>query len=583
MWGAMPTSAPKSVKYARNPHKNLRKRVAEAVDTGGVRCARCGEPIMPGQPWDLGHVDGGGPHEYSGPEHRRCNRATAGRYWWATLQPELPPERDGVPASDPRWRVPWLTPFLDVPSDATWPRLMSLPHERAAASLGDEFAAWAETRTGRPLRWWQRLFAVRLLEVDDAGALVWDGALLSTARQVGKSWGLRELMLWRIEQGGRFGEPQDVMHTGKDLAICKEVQRPARLWAKAQPGRFKVREVNGQEEIELLADGSRWMLRAKEAVYGYGASLGVVDEAWKVKAASIDEGLVPTMVERAQPQLLLASTAHRLATSLMLGRRQGALASLEDGGGDLLVEWSAPPGAELDDVDAWRLASPHWTPRRQRLIQRQLDALRAGEIDDPEEPDPEASFRAQWMNQWPRARVLEGEGEQLLPDGLWDSLADDLAPTDSPVFVALEDDYGMGAAVAAAVRLDDGRIEVDGWLCTDWNAAIHDAVRLGAHRQIRQLHVGASLLDRVPPALVAKPAGTREVRAGLALLRDLAAGGVLAHDGNGGQLADALAKARVKEAASGLALAGNGSRHLVRALVWAVLAAHKPSPSPGVY
>ena len=45
---------------------------------------------------------------------------------------------------------------------------------------------------------------------------------------------------------------------------------------------------------------------------------------------SIEEGLTPTMVERVQPQLLLISTAHRLATSLMLGRRQVALERLEE-------------------------------------------------------------------------------------------------------------------------------------------------------------------------------------------------------------------------------------------------------------
>src|SRR5262245_26209649 len=107
------------------------------------------------------------------------------------------------------------------------------------------------------------------------------------------------------------------------------------------------------------------------------------------------------MAEREQPQLVLVSTAHRRATALMLGRRQVALAQLEEGDGDLLIEWSAPAGTELDDRTAWRLASPHWSERRERLVSKRHDAMQAGEIEDPDEPDPVESFRAQWLNQWP--------------------------------------------------------------------------------------------------------------------------------------------------------------------------------------
>lgn len=70
-------------------HQRERLRWTPIVAAGNVRCARGSECfyregdqgglIRPGQPWDLGHVDGGGPHDYAGPEHRRCNRATAGR------------------------------------------------------------------------------------------------------------------------------------------------------------------------------------------------------------------------------------------------------------------------------------------------------------------------------------------------------------------------------------------------------------------------------------------------------------------------------------------------------------------------
>jgi hypothetical protein len=47
------------------------------VEAGVVRCARCGELIEPGTPWDLGHVDGTKRKVYSGPGHRRCNRQTS--------------------------------------------------------------------------------------------------------------------------------------------------------------------------------------------------------------------------------------------------------------------------------------------------------------------------------------------------------------------------------------------------------------------------------------------------------------------------------------------------------------------------
>jgi hypothetical protein len=57
-------------------HVATRRRLAPIVATGEVCCARCGQRILAGEPWDLGHVDGDRTR-YAGPEHRRCNRATA--------------------------------------------------------------------------------------------------------------------------------------------------------------------------------------------------------------------------------------------------------------------------------------------------------------------------------------------------------------------------------------------------------------------------------------------------------------------------------------------------------------------------
>ena len=180
---------------------------------------------------------------------------------------EPEPERAGLGPDDRRWRVPWLADLRVPPADASWPRLMSVPHRRAVGSLGAEFVGWGlrRGRAGRcgGGRGWRR-----------------HGCSRSTTRSgscgrrcccrcrgsSGRSWLLRRaLLVWRIHQGARFGGvPQDVLHTGKrDLAVCKDGAAAGAGVGRRRGPEFKVREVNGQEEIELLADGSRWMLRAE--------------------------------------------------------------------------------------------------------------------------------------------------------------------------------------------------------------------------------------------------------------------------------------------------------------------------------
>jgi hypothetical protein len=289
------------------------------------------------------------------------------------------------------------------------------------------------------------------------------------------------------------------------------------------------------------------------------------------------------MVERIQPQLLLVSTAHRLATTLMLSRRQLALEGLEDGAGDLLlVEWSAPRGAALDNVEAWRRASSHWSPRRERTIRKQLEAAMSNTFEDPEENDPVAWFRSQWLNEWPTKPVETGSTEDLLPPGLWADRAEAGVTSSGPVWVAVEDNWGHGAAIAVAGKLPDGRLELDAWMRDDWATAIDDLRRLG--RPIRELLVGASMLTSVPADMAPRPqpATQTQTRAGLALLRDLVLNAQVVHDETTGELDEALAKAQVREALTGLQLVVFDEAHLVKAAVWALAAAHRPTPVPSI-
>jgi hypothetical protein len=356
------------------------------------------------------------------------------------------------------------------------------------------------------------------------------------------------------------------------------------LWAFDRRTQYRVREANGREEIEYRLDGSRWMLGSKQqGGYGFSVDFAPVDEVWNVEDRVVEEGLQPTMVEREQSQLMLVSTAHRLATPLMIQRRGAALEHLETGQGDLLLEWSAPAGVAVTDMGAWRLASPHWTPRRERLLTSKLELMEAGELLIPDEVDPEASFRTQWLNQWPAKPA--GVGENLLPAGLWARLVEPGVMSTGPLYVAVEDEVGNGAALAAAAVLPDGRIEVDGWRCESWDSALEWVEELGSLRQIRQLYVGASLLVAVPSGTVPAPlpAGQRETRIGLPLLRDLAAGGMVVHDSTTGDLDQAVSSAMVREVPSGLLPAQQEGSALVKALVWAVAAAHRPVAAPAVF
>src|SRR5262245_6967542 len=132
--------------YDRHHHQ-LRKQVEGIVLAGSVRCWRCGLPIAPGQPWDLGHDDVDR-SVYRGPEHAWCNRRTSSHRLERVPLPAALGERDGLDCDDERWRVPWLRPFLRVPKDATWPRLMSVPHVRAVDSIGADFVRWSDKRAG---------------------------------------------------------------------------------------------------------------------------------------------------------------------------------------------------------------------------------------------------------------------------------------------------------------------------------------------------------------------------------------------------------------------------------------------------
>ena len=62
-------------------HQQSRRRWAEEIKAGQVRCGICGTPLLPGQRWELDHVlpiSLGGRDGPTHPAHYLCNRRKGG-------------------------------------------------------------------------------------------------------------------------------------------------------------------------------------------------------------------------------------------------------------------------------------------------------------------------------------------------------------------------------------------------------------------------------------------------------------------------------------------------------------------------
>ena len=211
----------------------------------------------------------------------------------------------------------WMSPLEVMPADAAAPLAISAQHPDAVGSYGAQAEAWMHEKLGYVLRWWQRLSLYRLLEHDESGRLLWRQVILSAPRRAGKSVLLSGLALWRIAHAELIGEVQTVMFVSKDLPTGREIILKGKPLALRQG--WAMRESNGTEQI-AVGDGSRWLLRSPDGCYGYDVSHAMVDESWGVKPTAISEGLEPAQLERLWRQLLLVSTAHPRASSLMRRR-----------------------------------------------------------------------------------------------------------------------------------------------------------------------------------------------------------------------------------------------------------------------
>lgn len=576
-------------------------------------CGRCRRPVNLDDPWSLGHVQARSthPHLTWAPsnwqvEHRKCSdssgqaqvieKAKAEALREAGIGPgfspgvghgQAPPLFPSLAKSSkagPTWtraeltwseeylnQFDWLQPLTTVPEDAAVPLMMSPVPADAVGSYGWDAIAWIESTQKIRLRWWQKLSLVRQLEHRADGSLCFKTKIESAPRRAGKSVGLRGQALWRLQHGQRlFGEPQTVIHTGSDMNICREIQRQAWRWAEAQE--WIVTRGNGKE---CVANGDdRWLVRAQDAVYGYDLHLGMVDEAWAVKPDTVAEGLEPAMLERSSPQLVLTSTAHRRATSLM--RTYLATAMSGDDPAMLLLLWGAPAGADPGDPRVWKAASPHWSEDRRQMIASKYEKALAGQ-DDPEfdDPDPIKGFMAQFLNVWTITEP-KSVGRPVVSPEEWDALATSV-PGTVPDSVGVEAWFADGVAVAEAWKPADGPVVVR---VTDHPDLPSAAAYVASRAPRRPVLVGTSLAEhsawREHRLRVAKVGNA--TRASVAELTRFLAEGKFLHDGSA-TLTDQVVQLRTSPGVDGPRIRSTGRADAIKAATWAVQEASVARPA----
>jgi hypothetical protein len=466
--------------------------------------------------------------------------------------------------------------FCEVPEDAAPPLAMSPPPSDAVGSYGAGAIRWIERTQKIRLRWWQRLAIIRQLEHREDGTLCYRTTVESTPRRAGKSVRIRGMALWRLDNAELFGETQTLIHTGSDVAICREIQRAAWRWAE-QTADWTVSRANGKEAVET-PDGDRWLVRAQRAVYGYDVCFGIVDEGWDVAPDTVSEGLEPAMLERLSPQLHLTSTAHRRATSLMRSSLLVALST--DDPETLLMLWGARPGCDPADPEVWRAASPYWSEDRRKMIASKYEKALAGE-DDPEldDPDPMRGFEAQYLNVW-RLKEPRTDGDPVISEQDWAALIDDIPAGVVPDAVAVEDWFGEGVSVALAWRVGD-RAVVSVSAHEDLAGAA-EAVRESGFT--RDVLVGASIA--LDPAWQTEQIRTSPckgaVRAAVEDLDRLLADGVLVHDG-GAELTVQVLDLRTSPGVDGPRVRSTTPADAVKAATRAAVAARAASRVPAIF
>jgi hypothetical protein len=307
---------------------------------------------------------------------------------------------------------------------------------------------------------WQQDLNRCLLAKDAHGLYAADTAVLSIARQVGKTFdvGAVAFALCIATPG------LTVVWTAHRFKVSRESFNEMRGWAKspllAPHIDYDEITTGAGNECIPFRNGSRIVFAARErgAIRGFTkVAVLVLDEAQILTEAALSD-LVPTTNQAANPLIILMGTPPKPTdpSEVFVRLRQEAL----DGESSdvLYVELSADADADPGDRAQWRKANPSHPGRTpERAI------LRLKKLLSPED------FLREGLGIWPAE-----PGSRIIPTELWQTLADADAqrPTEVTFALVVNRDRTRSAIGFAGLR-EDGRVQVG---MSDWRAGTSWAV-----------------------------------------------------------------------------------------------------------
>lgn len=222
---------------------------------------------------------------------------------------------------------------------------------------------WSARVLGRELFPWQLLALEGALAVDDSLTFRHSTALVSCARQNGKTSMLAALVGWALTELPKvWGRPVRIMSTAHELNLATEVWRELedqiRLWEEADL--CKAVYAYGRNEVRFK-DGSLYkVVAATGKKHGGTWDIIIGDELWALSEATIFGALRPSQIAVPSPLMYLTSTAGDESSKAFLKLREQALGLIDSGTpGDLfMAEWSLPTGVDPLDETWWGYANP---------------------------------------------------------------------------------------------------------------------------------------------------------------------------------------------------------------------------------